>query len=111
MERLSDFTLRHGEAVSIGMVAAALIAVETGRCDSAFADRIRNVLAAWDLPVESPSHPVDEIREAMAHDKKLQGRGLRWVLPRAIGDVETAEDVPTESIRSALLELGAKGER
>lgn len=47
LERLSGFKLRHGEAVSIGMVAEARIAVELGRADRTLAERIETVLAAW----------------------------------------------------------------
>ncbi len=111
LERLSDFSLRHGEAVSIGMVAAALVAVEMGRAEPSFGDRLRTVLAAWGLPVEILSYRMDQIWEAMAHDKKRQGRGLRWVLPRAVGEVEIAEDVLPDTVGSVLQHLGAKGER
>ncbi len=109
LEKLSGFSLRHGEAVSIGMVAAARIAVELGRAAPLLADRIEAALVAWDLPVRCPPFDVDEIWKAMAHDKKKRGRGLRWVLPRAIGEVEITEDVPFDAVRSVLSRLGAKG--
>nr|HID13974.1 3-dehydroquinate synthase [Anaerolineae bacterium] len=98
LERLSSFALRHGEAVSIGMVAAARIAGELGRADPRLADRIEALLTAWGLPVRCSPFDADAIWEAMAHDKKRQGRSLRWVLPRAIGQVEIAEDVPQETV-------------
>jgi shikimate kinase/3-dehydroquinate synthase len=108
LERLSGFSLRHGEAVSIGMVAAARIAAELGRADPSLADRIEAALAAWDLPVRCPPFDADEIWEAMAHDKKKRGRGLRWVLPRAIGEVEITEGVPPGVVKSVLSSLGAE---
>jgi len=107
LEQSSGFSLRHGEAVSIGMVAAARIAVELGYAAPALADRIEAVLSAWGLPVRCPSIEADAIREAMAHDKKRRGRRLRWVLPRAIGQVEMVEDVPQETVKSVLRGLGA----
>jgi len=119
LEKLSGFALRHGEAVSIGMVAAARIAVELNRAAPSLADRIETVLSAWDLPVRCPrfdklsAQPLDadSIWEAMAHDKKKQGRSLRWVLPRAIGEVEIAEDVPPDVAKSVLHNLGARSEQ
>jgi len=108
LEKLSGFRLRHGEAVSIGMVAAGRIAAELWRTTSSLADRIEAVLAAWELPVRCPPFDVDEIWEAMAHDKKKRGRGLRWVFPRAIGEVEITEDVPPSVVRSVLRKLGAR---
>ena len=108
LERLSGFSLRHGEAVSIGMVVAARIAAELGRADPSLAGRIEAALMAWGLPVRCPPFDADAIWEAMAHDKKKRGRGLRWVLPRVIGEVEIVEDAPQETVKSALCDLGAK---
>jgi len=115
LERLSGFTLRHGEAVGIGMVAAARIAAGLGRADPALAGRVEGVLSAWGLPVRCPRFDklsaqhvdADAIWEAMAHDKKRRGRSLRWVLPRAIGQVEIAEDVPRDVVLAVLRDLGA----
>jgi shikimate kinase/3-dehydroquinate synthase len=107
LERLSGFTLRHGEAVGIGMVAAARIAAELRRADPALAGRIEEVLSAWGLPVRCPSFEADAIWDAMAHDKKRRGRSLRWVLPRAIGQVEITEDVPRDVVLAVLRDLGA----
>ena len=107
LEKLSDFSLRHGEAVSIGMVAAARIAAELGRTAPALADRIEAILALWELPVRCPPFDANLIWEAMAYDKKKRGRALRWVLPRAIGDVEINEDIPQEVVKSILRNLGA----
>lgn len=115
LEKLSGFELRHGEAVSIGMVAAACISVELGLVEPALVERIEATLAAWELPVRCP--PFDRLKEqpfkveaiwqAMAHDKKRQGDNLRWVLPRAIGEVEIIADVPPSVVKAVLRELGA----
>ena len=108
LEQVSAFTLRHGDAVSIGMVVAARIAEALGRAEPGLAARIAEVLAAWGLPVTCPSYPVDAVWHAMTHDKKKQGKGLRWILPRAIGDVEIADDVPENLVRQILVEMGAR---
>jgi 3-dehydroquinate synthetase len=105
---LSDFNLRHGEAVSIGMVAAARIAAELNLADPSLAERIETVLQAWALPVRCPPHTPAAIWMAMAHDKKRRGRSLRWALPRAIGVVEIVEDVSSKVVRGVLRGLGAK---
>jgi len=107
LERLSGFGLRHGEAVAIGMVAAARVAGELGWAAPSLAARIEAVLVAWGLPVRCPPFDADAIWEAMAHDKKRQGRVLRWVLPREIGQVEIVADVPQDRVRSVLGDMGA----
>jgi 3-dehydroquinate synthase len=108
LERLSDFSLRHGEAVSIGMVAAARIATELNLADPSLAERIEAVLGAWGLPTQSSPFHADAIWEAMAHDKKKRGRSLRWALPRAIGEVEIVGNVSPEIVQNVLRVLGAR---
>ncbi len=110
LERLSDFSLRHGEAVAIGMVAAARISAELGRAEPSLPGQIESALAAWDLPVRCPPHKAGEICEAMAHDKKRRGRALRWVLPNAVGHVEITDDVPRQVVASVLSGMGARSE-
>jgi shikimate kinase/3-dehydroquinate synthase len=107
LERLSSFTLRHGEAVAIGTVAAACIAVEVRRAAPALADRVADMLTAWGLPVRCPDFEAGAIWEAMAHDKKRRGRCLRWVLPHTIGQVEIVEDVPRDVVMAVLRDMGA----
>jgi shikimate kinase/3-dehydroquinate synthase len=107
LEQLSGYTLRHGEAVSIGIVVAAHIAAGLGRAEPALAARIEAALSAWGLPVRCPPFAVDAMWAAMAHDKKRRGRSLRWVLPLAIGQVEIAGDVLPEVVRAVLSGLGA----
>jgi shikimate kinase/3-dehydroquinate synthase len=108
LERLSDYGLRHGEAVAIGMVAAARISAELGRAEPSLAGCIEAALAAWDLPVHCPPFGIGDIWEAMAHDKKRRGRSLRWVLPHAVGHVEIADAVPRQVVASVLSGMGAR---
>lgn len=106
LEKLSDFELRHGEAVSIGMVAAARIAVELDWAAPAVAERIEATLAAWELPVRCPPFAVDAIWRAMAHDKKRRGDTLRWILPCGIGEVTISDEVPPSVVKAVLETLG-----
>ena len=108
LERLSNYSLRHGEAVSVGMVAAARIAVELGRADPSLAERIEAVLSRWGLPVRCPPFSVDKIREALSYDKKRHQGSLRWVIPTAIGAVKIATDVSPRVVKEVLRKLGAR---
>jgi 3-dehydroquinate synthase len=112
LEKLSEFELRHGEAVSVGMVTAARIAVRLGLAESSVVERLEAALAAWDLPLHYrvprwPQFQADAIWQAMAHDKKRHGNTLHWVLPIAIGEVIIADDVPRQTVLATLRELGA----
>jgi len=109
LERLSGFELRHGQAISVGMVAAAKIAAQLGWADPALAGRLEAVLSSWGLPVRCPPFEAEQICQALAFDKKKRGPELRWILPRAIGQVEIADSVPPEVVKAVLQGMGAGG--
>ena len=108
LERLSEYELRHGDAVAIGTVAAGRLAVAQGLAEPALAETIEQGLAAWNLPVRCPPLPVEAIWQALFADKKKQGKILRWILPAEIGRVEIVDDLPRSLVESVLLELGAR---
>jgi 3-dehydroquinate synthase len=79
IERVQGYgDVRHGEAVSLGMMAAAFLASEMGLIDTSVVQRHRSVLATAGLPVAAPLD-VDELEVAWRHDKKYRG-GVRFVL-------------------------------
>jgi 3-dehydroquinate synthetase len=100
LERLTDYQgLRHGEAISLGMVFAACVAELTGLAEPGLVDAHRRLLASIGLPVGGLQVDPDQALAAMATDKKHRG-GLRLVLLRAPGrpEVHAAPD------RAVLLE-------
>ncbi|NOY53693.1 MAG: 3-dehydroquinate synthase [Deltaproteobacteria bacterium] len=92
----------HGEAVSMGMVAAAKIARGMGLCDARVVERIVNLLQKIGLPVEIPEINADAVLEILSHDKKVSDGRVRFVLPERIGKVVIRDDVPPDLIRSVL---------
>jgi 3-dehydroquinate synthetase len=105
LETLSRYRLRHGYAVAIGLAAAARLAYRTGRCDAVTRDRIIDLLETKALPTKVPREfDAGRILEAMGADKKTHEGRLRLILPRAIGQVEIAENVASEDILAALEE-------
>ncbi len=92
----------HGEAVSLGMVAAARLAADSGRCDSEVPDRLEALLGRIGLPVRSGDLPPDDVLiEVMAVDKKVAGGRLRFVLPTRIGHVTITDEVEVEQVKAA----------
>ena len=99
----SGWSLLHGEAVAIGMHAAARIAASMGLCDEALVERQRRLLEAYGLAVAVPAGLDVEAALATAmRDKKVQAKRIRWVLPTAIGSVAVRDDVPEALVRRAL---------
>ncbi|WP_298037741.1 3-dehydroquinate synthase [uncultured Desulfuromonas sp.] len=78
--------IKHGEAVAIGMVVAAVGASTLDLCTSGEVDSIRELLASFGLPVEPPSFSLEDYLNAMGRDKKVKEGVLRLVLNRGIGD-------------------------
>ncbi len=96
--------LLHGEAVAWGLIAATNIALAVGRTDSVTAGRIADaVLGLGHLP-EIKVNPRKILARLQA-DKKTQGGVVHFVLPREIGKVEIAADVPDNVIINAVEEL------
>lgn len=98
-------SIRHGEAVSLGMMAAAHLAAVLGRLDEASVDRHRGVLEAVGLPVRA-SLEIDELERAWMRDKKYRG-GVRFVLLSRLGHAETGIVAPRGAVREALERLAA----
>ncbi len=105
IEQVSKFTIPHGAAVAIGLVAAARIAVRLKLADHDLVERIENALSTWELPIKVPELSVDEIIAALAHDKKRRNGQTRFILPRRIGAVEAVDNVSAAIIRSVLHEM------
>lgn len=104
VEALTGYkTYRHGEAVSIGMCAAARMAVRMGLLDTREKDRLVSLLDRAGLPVEVPSRldRGDMIR-SIQKDKKVISSSLTFVLPVALGKVEIVSGVKEEDILSCL---------
>ena len=104
----SGFTLRHGEAVAIGMMAAGLIAVKLGLFDAAALDEQREVLAAFGLPTRIPATiDAQRVLQRIGSDKKVRSKRVRWVLPTQIGATIVRDDVPLELVAEVIAETQA----
>lgn len=101
-EVLSDYQLRHGEAVAMGTATATRLAVELGRCPSNVGQRILALLDHLNLPTTPPDHDPEAVWTAMTSDKKKQGKHIRFVLPLDIGQVDVFDDVPREAVLAVL---------
>jgi 3-dehydroquinate synthase len=84
VEKCSDFTVRHGQAVAIGMVLAARASERLGLSEESCSGEIRRVLEKTGLPTRSPFGP-DELSAAACSDKKRRGGRITLVVPRRIG--------------------------
>jgi len=89
LEIATDFALSHGEAVAIGTVEEARLAVRMGLAPDSWPDEVAAMFSAEGLPVALPDGiTFDALRDQMARDKKqTTTRQVRFALPCAMGDV------------------------
>ena len=100
-------TLLHGEAVAVGMQAAAHIAERLGLLERADADRQTQLLRAFDLPLSWPAEG-DHVLARLGVDKKRAGSRQRWILADRIGAGRIHDDVPATVVQEAVSSVTSK---
>ena len=92
----------HGEAVSLGMIAATALAIDLGRCEPGLLDRLTGLLKRIGLPTMAADLPPTEtLMATMRLDKKVEGGKLRLVLPRTMGEVEVTAEASDAQVAAA----------
>ncbi len=92
----------HGEAISIGMRAAAIISHEMGLLSADDLARQQTLFRTFQLPESAPGLSVEAVIEATLLDKKVRDGSVRWVLLEGIGHAVTRDDVPEDLVRRAV---------
>ena len=92
----------HGEAIAIGMCAAARLGVEVGCCREAVWRHVEAVVLSAGLPIRATQVSRTLVRQALRRDKKFIHGRPRWVLPKEIGRVIVTEDVPERAVDRVL---------
>ncbi len=99
MEKAAGGRLTHGEAVAVGMVAAARLSVELGLCERRVLQRLEALIERAGLPARAEGLDVDDVLDFMAHDKKFTTGQNRFVLLSEIGRWVERRGVPAELVR------------
>jgi 3-dehydroquinate synthase len=98
----------HGEAVAIGLAAAARLSRELGPLAAADVARVDAVLTAHALPARMGTPlPVAALMTAMARDKKVRAGLPRFVIMPRLGQAVTRDDVPPAAVEAVWREVGA----
>ena len=112
IETVSDYQLLHGEALAIGLVAAAKLSKKLGYCLEEEEKKVTQLLQKALLPTAIPDY-ID--REALVKklytDKKVKNGKLRFVLQNGIGDIvvfgenQYAKEIPESLAREVIMEM------
>jgi 3-dehydroquinate synthase len=105
LEAASGFKGSHGEAVAVGMVAAAGISQQLGMLAPDSVQGIRSLLLKFELPVTCPGVSPDALNNAIRFDKKTMLGQTRWVLVKGIGKGVTNQLVEEAVVTKVLKEL------
>jgi len=96
----------HGEAVSLGIVAACAISVKRAGLPPDQCAAIVNLLERFGLPTRlPPKFPRKKIFDALKFDKKFEAGKLRFIVTPRIGVAYVAKDVTLDDVREALAHL------
>jgi 3-dehydroquinate synthase len=107
VERAGDYReFLHGEAISLGIVAACDVSMKRAGLPRDQRDAIVHLLSAFKLPTQlPPDFPREEIFNAMKFDKKFEAGKIRFVVAPKIGSARLSGDVTMEDIREAVAQL------
>ncbi len=97
--------LLHGEAISVGMMAAAEIGRRMGVTRPAIVEKQPHLFELYGLPVRCAGLDPEAVLAATRLDKKMLGKKLRWVLLEDEGRPVVRDDVPDDIVRDVLAEL------
>src|SRR5438105_12159774 len=107
IERASDYQgISHGEAVSLGMVAACEVSMKKAGLPEKQRDAIVDLLQKSELPTKLPANfPRQKILDALKFDKKFERGQIRFVVTPKIGSAKLSSDVTMEDLREAVERL------
>lgn len=98
VEKVKNFSLLHGECISIGINAAAFLSMEKGLIDEDTYNNIIDVLKLYELPVTTDNIDAGEVVEATFNDKKMDAGIIKFILTDKIGNAFISRDISREDL-------------
>ncbi len=103
IEALTSYSqYKHGEAIAIGMVYAAKLSRQMGKCSEEVVQRIRTLVNRFGLPHRLPEFSPQDYIESMHLDKKARDNQIKFILARDIGSVEIVDAGPEPELQKVL---------
>lgn len=111
IERLMNFSLLHGECVSLGMLAACRISVNRGEMEIEEYQRVYHLLKELGMTVSVEELSAKKIIEVSKNDKKMENGKVKFILLRKAGEAYIDKTVSDEEMEKALYQIGAYNEK
>ncbi len=109
LEKLTGYRLKHGDAVAVGMLAAAGLSRRLGMMPAGDAERLAKLCEEWEMPLHVPADiDPEDVIDAIRADKKRIGDKLHFILPVRIGEVVEYTDIDYDELTDVLVDLREK---
>ncbi len=105
IEKVSGYQWRHGEAVGVGLVAAAYLSAELQKMGGQEVEQIVDAVERVGLPTRINGFSPESLWEAMSTDKKWKDGHTSFVVLEGIGKPTIVEDVIREQVLKVLSQL------
>lgn len=102
IEKALDFSLLHGECVSLGIVAASYLSMQRGYITKDELYQTEQLLLSYGLPVRYAFLDREEVLKNCRHDKKKDGTKIKFVLLKQIGEAFITTDVSEAEMGQAI---------
>lgn len=111
VEKLSDFSLGHGQCVALGMVCAVYLSQKLGTVLPSESEDILQTLQSYRLPTSlSIQENVSEILKATKSDKKMSGTNIKFIVLKSVGEAEIYRNFSDSDLLEGISQIqkGAK---
>lgn len=110
IEWCTNFDVGHGQAVGLGLLAGLRLSKEMGILEQDFESELLDLLGEWKLPTQLGREEYEacswtKMEMALARDKKNKNGQWCFVLPKALGSVETVFGPPKTAVQRAFSSL------
>jgi 3-dehydroquinate synthase len=102
IEVVSNLEIAHGQAVAIGMIIEAKIALKMGIFKDDELTAMENLVGDVGLPTQMPAIDRDLILQVIKHDKKILNGKIRFALPHSIGDIYITDEVEMSIVKEVI---------
>lgn len=102
IEKLMNFTLYHGECVTLGMIAALRISVNRGYISQKEYEDVLDMFKLYEFPVTVSGINADDVVKVSKSDKKMDAGKIKFILLNSIGNAYIDYDVSDMEMKEAL---------
>ena len=102
IEKWKNFGMLHGHCMAVGALAAAWMSEEKGLISREEVLEVKQMMEGFHVPVSVSEVDLEQVIEATKNDKKMDGRKIKFILLKKIGQAYMDRQVTEEEMRRGL---------